>query len=186
MTKTVRYGDAILAYHVYGSSIPLVSLHGFGDTNSIWKRQTEYLGSYCLLIIPDLPGFGESELLRTNGKNLEMELLADCIFSLINNENIKKCIMLGHSMGGYVTSSFAKKYPGKLIAFGFVHSTAFADTDTKKQDRARGIEAINLTGSYAFLKKMIPGLFADEFEKKNPALVDALIEDGKHFSKTNL
>jgi len=33
---------------------------------------------------------------------------------------------------------------------------------------------------------MIPGLFADEFEKKNPALVDALIEDGKHFSKTNL
>ena len=76
-----------------------------------------------------------------------------------------------------------------MAAFIFVgreQEIEFADTDTKKQDRARGIEAINLTGSYAFLKKMIPGLFADEFEKKNPALVDALIEDGKHFSKTNL
>ena len=186
MKKTVQYRNAVLAYHVYGSGIPVLLLHGFGETSSIWKQQTEYLSRNCMLVIPDLPGSGESELPGMSGSNLEIGTLTDCILSVINKENIKQCIMLGHSMGGYVTLSFAEKYPGKLIAFGFVHSTAFADSDAKKQDRTKGIEAINLNGSYAFLKKMLPGLFADEFKKENPAVIDALIEEGKHFSKTSL
>ncbi|HEX5151356.1 MAG TPA: alpha/beta hydrolase [Parafilimonas sp.] len=186
MKKHIQYKNSLLVYHVYGSGIPVVLLHGFGETNSIWKNQTAYLKSNCRLIIPDLPGSGESELPGITGKNLEMGMLAEGVLAILSNEEIKQCIMLGHSMGGYVTLAFAGKYPEKLKAFGFVHSTAFADSDAKKQDRAKGIEAINLNGSHAFLKNMLPGLFAEEFKKRNPAAIDTLIEQGRHFKETSL
>jgi pimeloyl-ACP methyl ester carboxylesterase len=186
MKKDVHYKNSLLVYHVYGSGIPVVLLHGFGETNSVWENQTAYLNSDCRLIIPDLPGSGESELPGLAGKNLEIGMLAEGVFSILNNENINQCIVLGHSMGGYVTLAFAEKYPEKLKAFGLVHSTAFADSDAKKQDRAKGVEAIGLNGSHAFLKNMLPALFADQFKKRNPAVIDQLIEEGRYFRKTSL
>ena len=186
MKKTLQYKNALLAYHVYGNGFPVILLHGFGETNSIWQEQAGYLNNYCTLIIPDLPGSGESELPDTAEKNLDIIALADCIYSVIKKENIRQCIMLGHSMGGYITLAFAEKYPEQLKAFGFVHSTAFADSEEKKQNRKKGIETIGSDGSYAFLKNMLPGLFANEFKRKNPAIVNALIEEGRHFKETSL
>jgi pimeloyl-ACP methyl ester carboxylesterase len=111
---------------------------------------------------------------------------ADSVHSIVQTENLAKCIMLGHSMGGYVTLAFAEKYPQKLKAFGFVHSTAFADSEEKKQNRKRGIEMMDSCGSYMFLKTTIPGLFAEEFKEKIPAVVNKLIEDGRQFKKESL
>ena len=186
MKKQVLYQNTLLVYHAYGSETPLVLLHGFGETNSIWKNQTAYLSNHCKLIIPDLPGSGKSELSGIIDKNLDVGMLAEAVFSILRNENIDQCIMLGHSIGSYITLAFAGKYPEKLKAFGFVHSTAFGDSDAKKQDRSKGIEAINLNGSYACLKNMLPGLFADDFKEKNRAVIDIPIEEGRHFRKTSL
>ena len=44
-------------------------------------------------------------------------------------------IMIGHSMGGYITLAFAEKYPDLLTGFGLFHSTAFPDTEEKKATR---------------------------------------------------
>jgi len=186
MKKTIQYKNALITYHVYGKGLPLILIHGFAETNTIWKNQVDYLSDYCSLIIPDLPGSGESELPDLSGKNLSINDLADAINSVAENENLGPCIMLGHSMGGYVTLAFAEKYPEKLKAFGFVHSTAFADSEEKKQNRLRGIEMMESNGSYIFLKTTIPGLFADVFKKENPAVVTQLIEEGKQFKKETL
>mgnify|MGYP001549347187 CR=1 FL=1 len=186
MKKSVEYKNAQLIYHVYGNGIPVILLHGFAETNSIWNKQAAYLSNYCTLIIPDLPGSGESGLTVTSSKNLSIEELAECIHSIIKNEKLEQSIMLGHSMGGYITLAFAEKYPEKLKAFGFVNSTAFADSDEKKRNRLKGIEFIESYGSYAFLKTATPGLFADEFKNKHADVVNELIEEGRHFKKINL
>ena len=60
--------------------------------------------------------------------------------------------MLGHSMGGYITLAFAEKYPEKLKAFGFVQSTAFADSEEKKQTRLRGIQGNGILWQLCFFK----------------------------------
>ena len=73
--------------------------------------------------------------------------------------------MLGHSMGGYITLAYVEKYSEKLKAFGFVHSTAFADSEEKKQNRKRGIEMMGEYGSYAFIKNTTPNLFTPAFKK---------------------
>jgi pimeloyl-ACP methyl ester carboxylesterase len=106
--------------------------------------------------------------------------------AILKNENIDGCVMLGHSMGGYITLAYAEKYPARLKAFGLVHSTAFADSKEKKQSRLKGIGVIENYGSYAFLKTTQPGLFSADFRKKQPGVVNDLIRDGKGFSKKSL
>ncbi|MEO8711748.1 MAG: alpha/beta hydrolase [Parafilimonas sp.] len=186
MKKIIHHNNARLVYHVYGNGNPVVLLHGFAETNSIWNNQLQYLSNYCTLIIPDLPGSGESELPDISSENLSIEALAENIYSIIQNEKINRCIMLGHSMGGYITLAFAEKYSEKLKAFGFVNSTAFADSEEKKQVRTKGIEMIGSYGTHAFLKNTTPNLFADEFKKDHTAVVNKLIEEGSHFEKTTL
>lgn len=186
MKKSIEHKNAQLIYHVYGNGVAVILLHGFAETNSIWNKQAEFLSNFCRLIIPDLPGSGESELADTSSKNISIDEFAESIHSIIKNEKIEQCIMLGHSMGGYVTLAFAEKYPKKLKAFGLVNSTAFADSEAKKKNRVKGIEFMESNGSYAFLKTTTPGLFADKFKNKHGDVVNALIEEGRQFKKATL
>jgi pimeloyl-ACP methyl ester carboxylesterase len=187
MKKVTQYKNISLVYHVYGSGSAVILLHGFAETNTIWRKQIDSLSNYCMLVIPDVPGSGESALFnKAADKNLTIDDLAASVHSVIKNENVGQCIMLGHSMGGYITLSYAEKYPERLKAFGFVQSTAFADSDEKKQNRKRGIEMMEAYGSYAFLKTTTPNLFADSFKKMHANEVEELIEQGGQFKKENL
>ncbi|SFQ41142.1 alpha/beta fold hydrolase [Parafilimonas terrae] len=186
MIKTITYKNTPLSYYACGKGFSVVLLHGFAETYAIWKNQSGFLKNYYRLIIPDLPGSGASALFETGKNNLTIDELADSIHSIIINENIERCIMLGHSMGGYVTLSYAEKYAHKLQAFGLVHSTAFADSEEKKQIRKRGIEIMETYGGYAFLKTTTPNLFTTGFKKKHNEIVKELIEEGRHFKKENL
>jgi pimeloyl-ACP methyl ester carboxylesterase len=88
--------------------------------------------------------------------------MADCLVAILDEENIKTCIMIGHSMGGYITMAFAEKYPDRLKAFGLFHSSAFADNEAKKETRKKGIAFIKEHGAAAFLETMIPNLYSSD------------------------
>jgi pimeloyl-ACP methyl ester carboxylesterase len=186
MEKKVEYRNAALTYYDQGKGLPVFLLHGFAETSSVWKNQINQLNKFCRVIVPDLSGSGRSELFKLDSEYLRIDELADAVHSILKKENIGQCIMLGHSMGGYVTLAFAEKFPNKLKAFGFVHSTAFADGEEKKQNRLKGIGMIEEYGSYAFLKTSLPGLFSSAFKKKKPAVVSKLINEGKNFEAKNL
>jgi pimeloyl-ACP methyl ester carboxylesterase len=179
MYKNFEYKNSNISYEVLGDGQPVVLLHGFGESGSIWNKQDEVLQKHCKLIIPDIPGSGNSAMLQ--GDNISMEDYADCINALLDEEKIETCIMLGHSMGGYITLAYAEKYANRLKAFGLVHSTAFADSEEKKANRKKGIELIQQYGGFSFLKNTTPNLFADTFKKEHPDEVATLIEEGKSF-----
>ena len=183
MRKEILYQNKSIAYHVEGNGKPVILLHGFGEDHRIWDEQIKFLKNYCMLIVPDLPGSGLSSF---NTHLSSLNDFADCIHALLQQENISQCIMLGHSMGGYITLAFAERYPELLKGFGLVHSTAFADSEEKKLIRKKGIEAIEEYGAYAFLKNTIPNLFGPLFKKENPLKVEALIEQGNQFSNEAL
>lgn len=115
-------------------TVPLVLLHGFAEDSSLWDRQKEYLKDKFRLIIPDLPGSGNTPL--ANDSATSMEGLAAAVKARLDAENIQQCILVGHSMGGYVTLAFAELYPYTLKAFGLFHSTSYADTEEKKRPSA--------------------------------------------------
>jgi pimeloyl-ACP methyl ester carboxylesterase len=179
MLSLFNYKNTTISYLKQGKGKTIVLLHGFGEDSNIFNKQVEFLKKFCCVILPDLPGSGESPL---NVELTTIEDFAAAILALLQHESIETCTMLGHSMGGYITLAFAELYPEKLNAFGLLHSTAFADSTAKKESRKQGIELIKTYGAYAFLKTTTPNLFGKNFKEAFPHAIASLIEDGKQFT----
>lgn len=183
MQKEFHYKNTVIFYQKEGKGVTVVLIHGFGEDASIWNEQVAVLKEHCCLLIPDLPGSGLSTFDNANVENSDsITYYAEIVHTLLQFENVESSIMLGHSMGGYITLAFAEKYPGKLKGFGLIHSTAFADSEDKKQNRLKSIEMMGEYGAYPFLKNTIPNLFAAKFKVAHPEKVAALIEKGSSFS----
>lgn len=182
MQRFFSYRHQSISYRIEGEGKPVVLLHGFGEDGHIWDQQIAYLKAHCQLIVPDLPGSGSSQILSSTSSAISIEDYADCIHALLEHEKITSCIMLGHSMGGYIMLAFAEKYPALLTGIGLVHSTAFADSAEKKQNRTRGIELMETYGGQQFLKTTIPNLFGPAFKQTHPAQIDNLIAAAAGFS----
>ena len=129
MYQAFQYQGKNVSYQMTGEGNAVVLLHGFGEDSTIFNHQIDLLKDVCLLIVPDLPGSGLSDF---NEQLDSIDAFATCIHALLQNHNIDKCIMLGHSMGGYITLAFAALFPSYLNKFGLIHSTAFADSEEKK------------------------------------------------------
>ena len=183
MQHTFTYRNSKISYSDEGNGRIVLLLHGFGEDASIWNLQSEFLSKKYRVIVPDLPGSGASEMLQQ--QDVSIDDYAICINNLVENitkKSQQKITLFGHSMGGYIALAFAKLFPEKLIAFGLIHSTAFADSEEKKQVRLRGIEMMKEYGSYAFLKNTIPNLFANSFKQHHPQQIEALIEKTETFT----
>ncbi len=185
--KSISIQNKQIHYKVSGIGVPVILLHGFAEDSDVWKYQQDELSKHYRLIIPDLPGCGQSGLIE----DMSIEGMANCIKEIIDQELPVKnaeneVIMIGHSMGGYITLAFAEKYPARLKAFGLFHSTAFADTEEKKATRQRGITFIQTHGSYEFIKQSAPNLFADEFRIKNSTILAEMITRYARFDPLTL
>lgn len=185
MEKKFSFHSTIISYTIKGKGTPVVFLHGFGEDSQIWNKQVSFLQEHCMLVVPDLPGSGKSSLLvkeTAASDAVSIEDYADLVYTLLQTENISSCIMLGHSMGGYITLAFAEKYPAMLQAFGLVHSTAFADSEEKKTMRAKAVTTIAQYGATAFLRNTIPNLFGKSFKETYPEKVTQLIASTAGFT----
>ena len=129
-------------------------------------------------MIPDLPGSGRS---LKGDHNWSMENLAEVIKAIQEAENISQAIIIGHSMGGYITLAFVEKYPSNTTAFGLFHSSAYADSEEKKTARQKNIDFVRKHGSFEFLKQAIPNLFGESFKQNQPDFVNNFIDTYKDF-----
>lgn len=180
--KQMYFQGKKISYTTLGQGYPVVLVHGFAEDSDVWKYQLEALSAHYRLIIPDLPGAGASALTDT----FSMELGADCIRQVLQQENIERTILIGHSMGGYISLAFAEKYAAYLRAFGLFHSTAYADNDEKKASRQKGIEFILSHGSHEFLKQSIPNLFSPDSRISMGGAVKEMIEQYRNFNPNTL
>jgi len=182
MTKELSYQNKKIIYYTYGKGKPVVLIHGFGEYSRVWHNQVEYLKDKFYLIVPDLPGSGQSEQID----DMSMKGMAEIFPPILQKEGIESCSILGHSMGGYVTLALAEKHPELFTGLGLVHSSAYADTDEKRVVRQKGIEFINKHSAFEFIKTSTPNLFSQEFKDKNTSFIDEYIETLNNFSPTAL
>lgn len=182
MWKSVIHNGQPVYYRDKGKGDVVVLLHGFGETGDVWDQQAAVLASHFRVLIPDLPGSGRSGITE----DMSMEGLADVLFHLLNHENISRCILIGHSMGGYAALAFAALHARFLVGLGLFHSTAYADSEEKKQVRQKGIGFIEEHGAYAFLKTSSPNLFSPLTRENQPELIDEFVESLSNFSASAL
>ncbi|GAB3826701.1 hypothetical protein GCM10028895_38040 [Pontibacter rugosus] len=118
-----------MTYTDAGSGDVLVFLHGFCESKQVWAEFTQPLQQKFRIIALDLPGFGEN---TENVSSYTMESMADYVKQQLEALNVRRFILVGHSMGGYVSMAFAAKYGYMLNGLCMFQSTAFADTDEKR------------------------------------------------------
>lgn len=184
-TKQLNTTYYSLQYRIIGKGQPVFLIHGYGEDSRIWNHQIESLSSICQLIVLDLPGSGQSVLTPKGMVEwlpvLSMDELAECIHEIVHAEDLPPAILLGHSMGGYISLAFAKHYPNHLKALGLVHSTAIADSAEKKSVRLKSMEFIKENGGYALFKTTMVNLFGEAFRSAHPEIISELVEATKAF-----
>ena len=138
MISTLKI-DAKIRYRDVGEGPVVVLLHGYLESLKIWNGIIDELREDFRIIAPDLPGQGHSTVSR---EIQTMDSMAEEIKLMLNHLEIEKCFMVGHSMGGYVALAFLEKYPEMLNGISLFHSSPFADTEEKKENRNREIELL--------------------------------------------
>ena len=118
---------------------PLFCYMVFLASNQLWEAQFEDLSKRYRVIAPDLPGHGSSDSL---GYLHAMELLAEAVDALIRHLGLRKVVLIGHSLGGYVSLAFAEKYTDKLKGLILINTTASADSSQRKASRDQLIKML--------------------------------------------
>ncbi|AKG36361.1 alpha/beta fold hydrolase [Paenibacillus durus] len=173
--ETVRREGVHISYSDQGQGEVIVLLHGFCGSAEYWEKVIPILSGSYRVIAPDLRGHGSSD--APLGA-YTIEQMADDVLSLLDALDIPKVTLLGHSLGGYITLSFAQRYASRLTAFGLIHSTAYPDSIEAKEKRLKAVAAIGSQGITDFVDGFVPGLFAPETTESSPELLQRAREIG--------
>ncbi|MBB6502996.1 alpha/beta fold hydrolase [Pedobacter cryoconitis] len=132
-----------IAYDDLGSGEPIVFIHGHPFNRSMWKYQTVHFAQNYRLILPDLRGYGETDL---GGSKVMLDEMALDIAYLLDELNIEKAIFCGLSMGGQILLDFYRLFPERVKAIIIADSDARGENPESYQKRIDLAELISKEG----------------------------------------
>lgn len=148
---------ANIAYTDVGKGVPVVFVHGFPLNRNTWMHQIDSLKAEFRIIAPDLRGLGDSD---GEGEVTTMAQFADDIHALLQNLKTGPCVLVGHSMGGYVTLAFARQYPNMLKGLVLVGTKSGADSPEAAAARRTTSDKVKIEGSRVVVEAMTPKMLA--------------------------
>lgn len=137
---SVRVGDHRWVY-AFNDDAPddapvVVMLHGFTGSKENWYPVARELRGRYRLVVPDLPGWGESE--RIDGADYgflaQGERVAQFIRAVAPERSV---VLLGHSMGGGIAALTAARHPGEIARVGLIDAAG-----VRFRDNRFGIEVL--------------------------------------------
>src|SRR6187401_2555069 len=101
---------------VGGKGPPLLLLHGFSSTHVMWHRVAPQLADRFTLIIADLPGYGWSDMPRSDEhhKPYTKRAMAKAMVEAMEQLGHVHFALAGHDRGGRVSYRLALDHPGRL------------------------------------------------------------------------
>jgi len=114
--KKINIGDMNMAlYHHKNPGKPaIVMLHGYSADKDVWPRFARHFINDYEVIIPDLAGHGDTGF--EPGWDYTMPAQADRIRRLLSALNLSEAHLIGNSMGGFLTATFAIRYPQQTLS----------------------------------------------------------------------
>ena len=159
-----------------GTGPALVFLHGFCESKDIWQDFVAPFPLKYRLILIDLPGFGGNTAPQPD---YSMERAAALVNQALAHLKVKKSLVIGHSMGGYVALALAEKYPQLLAGLVLFHSSALADSEEKKENRNKTIAFIRKQGVDKFMDTFVAPLFYEGNREAKKEVIALLTHIGK-------
>lgn len=112
--KTLEINDAKVAYLDENANREdaILFIHGNSLDKFSFKKQFEQ-GEFddYRLIAMDLPGHGSSEVSKSPNEEYNVPFFAQLISDFLQQLNIKKVILVGHSLGGHIAIEMAGRFP---------------------------------------------------------------------------
>jgi pimeloyl-ACP methyl ester carboxylesterase len=111
----------------------LVLVHGLGASGRAFDLVAPLLAARFRVIVPDLPGFGE-----TGGAHTTIEGMARAVVELVDGE----FAAAGHSMGGLVVTALAELVPDRVTRLVLVNAPPSYESRTAARGRNERILAM--------------------------------------------
>lgn len=138
---------------------PILFVHGFGAEKHQWGFFPKAFTSTHELIIPDLPGFGETSRIHTAAYDIESQVRR--LNRFVGILGLRPFHLLGISMGGYIAGYYACEYPEKVKSLALMSTAGVrspVESSAWKRYRERG-EIVLLYQSASELDKLLSALF---------------------------
>lgn len=172
MQKSITFKKAHVSFSDTGKGTAVVLLHGFLENTSMWTDTVLQLSKRNRVIAIDLLGHGNSDCL---GYVHSMELFAESVAAVLKYLRIRKCVLIGHSLGGYVALAFAEKHSQKVKGLCLLNSTAVEDDEERKTLRLRANKMIQHN-----FKNMVHMSFTNLFGEESRILFKKEIKTALH------
>ncbi|WP_299058952.1 alpha/beta hydrolase [uncultured Polaribacter sp.] len=134
MQKSISFKNANIAFSDQGKGTAVVLIHGFLENSTMWNFFVPELAKKNRVITIDLLGHGKTDCL---GYVHSMALFAEVLDAVLKYLKIRKYILVGHSLGGYISLTNAKMNPTKIKGLCLLNSTSEQDSEERKKIRNR-------------------------------------------------
>jgi pimeloyl-ACP methyl ester carboxylesterase len=169
---TFRHQGRTLHYLDEGAGPPVLLLHAFPLCAAMFRPQVDALGSRFRFLLPDLRGFGHSDV---DPEPVTMTDFADDALALLDHLGVEQAAVGGVSMGGYVALALLRTDPSRVRALILSDTQLLADDEAVREKREQTAQALLARGAAVLEEILLPRLLgqpaAPEVEDRVRALI---------------
>jgi 3-oxoadipate enol-lactonase len=174
--RTLTLGDgATLAWTERDAARPdapvILWLHAFPLSRAMWAPQLERLDGATRHLAPDHRGFGASTL---GSAPASMDRYADDAVALLDRVGVRRAVVVGLSMGGYVALALWRRHRERVAGLVLADTRAEADTDEARERRRALIDLARREGSAAVAEQQLPSMLGRTTRETRPDVVASL------------
>jgi len=171
MRESIKVRGIQLVYEDHGAGEVLVFIHGQPFNRSMWQQQVAAFKAHHRLIIPDLRGYGESEVPE---KITLLDELALDIIHLLAALDIQKAVFIGLSMGGQILFELYRLAPQLFRAMVLADTAAAGETAQSYVQRLQLSRDLLEKGMAAYTSEKLPQFLAKDTLAQQPTVVQHL------------
>jgi 3-oxoadipate enol-lactonase len=150
--RHVEVNGVRLAYDDVGEGPAILFIHGFMFDRTIWRSQVAALEGWRR-IAPDLRGHGLS---KAPERGYGMATYADDLAALLDALGVRRTVLCGLSMGGYVAFEFLRRHRERVAGIVIMDARAEADSPERRARRNDMIARALDSGSKPLADELAP------------------------------
>ena len=166
--KALIHGVTV-GYSDQGNGTPLVFIHAFPLSKTMWQPQVDALKDTYRVITIDLGGHGESDIVPWKDS---LDDYAKDVIRLLDHLGIAQAVFVGLSMGGYTLFAIYRHYADRVKAMVLADTRAQADSEEGKAGRASMAQVAFSDGTPAIADLMLPKLLSPSTIERHSEMVE--------------
>ncbi len=146
----------------------LLLIHGFPLDRTLWDEQVHGLSDVAHVVAPDLCGFGNDT--STVRDVITMDDFAKDLKVLLDIAGVKKVVLCGLSMGGYIALAFLQHWPDRVQGLILANTKANADDAKARAGREHTARDAHEKGMELLARATVPKVLSAASRKRDPQL----------------